>query len=56
MGLPSIGEEFLRTIEDFAQVVGIVTSATNKSGISLNEEDISEYSEWLAVIIFKIYG
>ena len=44
MGVQSIGEDFLRTIENFALAVGNVTSATNKSGIFLNEEDISELS------------
>ena len=37
VGLPSVGENFLKTIEKFAVTVGDVTSVTNKNKTIPNE-------------------
>ena len=42
--LPSIGEDLLRSIEDFAVAVGDVTASTNNQTRAIENENLSQLS------------
>jgi len=42
--LPSVGEDLLRSIEDFAVAVGDVTASTNNQTRAIENENLSKLS------------